>query len=234
MNKKQRILLADSSRFFRTIETKFLQKTPIEVLEASDEQDVLSLVRNEGPDLIYMAYDLAVAGDPALCLRLKNNPATSSLPIVVICDQGAPEQTKVVRRMEADACLVKPLDRHSFLQIGRKYLSSIREHRQPSFFPLSFHIDNEEHQGKCLDISGGGMFIESHVDVLAGTALKLAFLLHDGTATHIDCQAVVTWLNRKPNPIKPHYPFGFGIKFAELSDVASRTIQRLINKMPGR
>lgn len=234
MNKKQRILLADSSRFFRTIETKFLQKTPIEVLEAGDEQEVLSLLRAENPDLIYMAYDLAVAGDSALCQRLKSDPATSNLPIVVICDQGAPEQVINVRRMEADACLVKPLDRHSFLQIGRKYLNSIREHRQPSFFPLSFRVENEEHKGKCLDISGGGMFIESHVHVIAGTAIKLIFSLPDGTATQIDCQATVTWLNRKPNPIKPHYPYGFGVKFAELSDVASRTIQRLIDKVPGR
>lgn len=234
MNKKQRILLADNSRFFRTIESKFLLKTPVEVLEAGDEQEVLSLLNKESPDLVYMAYDLAVVGAPALCLRLKNNPATSNLPIVVICDQGAPEQIKIVRRLEADACLVKPLDRHSFLQIGRKYLNSIREHRQPSFFPLSFHIENEEHQGKCLDISGGGMFIESHVDVIAGTLLKLTFRLPDGTATHIDCQAMVTWLNRKPNPIKSHYPYGFGVKFSELSVVASRTIQRLIDKMPGR
>lgn len=230
MNRRQRVLLADSSRFFRTIESKFLQKTPVEILEAADRDATLELLRNDPPDLVFLAYELAMAGEPALCVVLKSDRQINSIPVVVICDQNMPEQVTEVQRMEADACLVKPLDRHSFLKIGRRFLSGIREHRQPSFFPLSFTLNGQELTGKCLDISGGGMFIESHVDVAAGNTVDLKFRLPDGTSAEIQCQAQVTWRNFKPNPIKPHYPFGFGVKFTELSDRVQQAILRLADK----
>lgn len=232
--KKERILLADSSRFFRTIESKFLQKTPLEIMEAGDEETTLELIRKNPPDLVFLAYDLAAAGEPSLCERLKRGVLTGKIPVVVICDQNAPEQTVAVRRMAADACLVKPLDRHSFVQLSRNFLRTIREYRQPSFFPVTFLINGQEHKGKCLDISSGGMFVESHVDVMADTSVELMFRLPDGTPSPLQCQATVTWLNRKPNPIKPHYPFGFGVKFSVLPDTVRREVMRLTDKLTER
>ena len=38
MNHKIRVLLADDSRFFRAIESKFLQKNPIEIVEVDDNR----------------------------------------------------------------------------------------------------------------------------------------------------------------------------------------------------
>lgn len=230
MNRKQRILLADGSRFFRTIESKFLQKSPVEVLETADVATTQACLRNDPPDLVYLAYELAVAGEPTFCALLKSDPATREVPVVVICDQNAPEQPVNARLMGADACLVKPLDRHSFLQVVRQYLSSVREHRQPSFFPLSFTFNGLEFTGKCLDISGGGMFIETHTELTVGASINLVFRLPDSMATQVACQAVVTWQNCKPKPIKPHYPYGFGVKFSTLSDGERQAIARLLGK----
>jgi len=58
MSKKLRVLLADDSRFFRAIESQFLKKTPVEILEADDCSVALSMVRSEKPDLVYMAFSL--------------------------------------------------------------------------------------------------------------------------------------------------------------------------------
>ena len=43
MSNKLRILLADDSRFFRAIESQFLQKTPVEILEADSGVDIKEL-----------------------------------------------------------------------------------------------------------------------------------------------------------------------------------------------
>lgn len=230
MNHKIRVLLADDSRFFRAIESKFLQKNPIEIVEAGDCRTALDLIRKEQPDLVYMAFSLPEEGGAACCQTIKNDAQLRAVPVVIICDQGEPDQPEIARQNGCDACLIKPLDRHSFLQIGRQFLAGIREHRQPSFFPVAISAAGEELTGKCLDISGGGMFIESKADIPAGTRVSLNFKLPDSQATHITCKAEISWLNRKPSPMKPHYPHGLGVMFVELPDSVHQLILRLTDK----
>lgn len=230
MSGRLRILLADDSRFFRAIESQFLQKTPVDILQADSCEAALAVVRDQKPDLVYAAFSLPRDGGAAFCKAVKQDPATRHLPVVLVCDQGAAEQPEIARRAGSDACLVKPLDRHNFLQVGRKFLEGIREHRQPSFFRVSFVANGETFQGKTLDISGGGMFIETQAEIAAGTLIDLDFRLPDQVSTRVTCRAEVTWLNRKPKPMKPHYPHGLGLKFVDLPAAAHRAIIGLSNK----
>lgn len=230
MNKKLTILLADDSPFFRAIESKFLEKTPVEIVDADDCDTTLAMVRNEKPDLVYIAFSLPPFGGADCCQKIKNDPELRAIPVVIVCDQGAPEQPEIARKKGCDACLTKPLDRHSFLQVGRQFLEGIREHRQPSFFRVTVRANDEEFTAKCLDLSGGGMFIESQVDLPSGTELDLTFKLPGGPETEFSCCAVVSWLNRKPSPMKPHYPHGLGIMFVKLPDAIHKAILRLSDK----
>jgi CheY-like chemotaxis protein len=228
---KLSILLADDSPFFRTIERQFLQKTPAEILEADDCDTALAMVRNERPDMVYLSFSLPPAGGIDCCQRIKKDPELKSIPVVIICDPDAPEQPELARQKGCDACLSKPLDRHSFLQVGRKFLQGIREHRQPSFFPVTIVSDDEEVVGKCLDLSGGGMFVESQADLKPGADIELSFKLPGGAGTQLSCNAVVSWLNRKPDPMKPHYPHGLGIMFVKLPEAVHKAILRISDKI---
>ena len=230
MSTKLRILLADDSMFFRAIEKKFLQKAPAEILEARNCPEVHSIIRSQRPDLIYMSFTLPEEGGDKCCSEIKKDPELSAIPIVIVCDQNAEKQPELAQRCGCDAYLVKPLDRHSFLQAGRTFLDGIREHRQPSFFRLNFAFGGEDHDGKCLDISSGGMFIETQVEVPAGTLINMQFKLPDGPVAAILCSGEVTWLNRKPNPMKAHYPNGLGVKFVGLPDPIHKSILRFCEK----
>ncbi|MDH3999066.1 MAG: response regulator [Desulfuromonadales bacterium] len=223
MTSSLRILLADDSRFFRTIERKFLQKTPLEIFEAEDSASALAIVRKEKPDLIYMAFSLAPDGGPECCRALKRDPELRQIPVVMICDQGETAQTEQAISGGADAFLTKPLDRHSFLNAGRKFLPVIREYRKASFLQLTFFCNGEKFKGKCLDVSSGGIFIESQADIKVGDEITLKLKLPD-LASELDCVAKISWLNRKPNPMKPHYPHGFGAQFTALPDYARKAI----------
>jgi len=234
MGEKLRILLADDSMFFRAIESKFLQREPVELLEARNCAEVHSLIRNEQPALIYMSFTLPDEGGDDCCRKIKHDPTMNSIPIVMICDQNAEEQPELAQRCGCDAYLVKPLDRHSFLQAGRKFIDEIREHRQPSFFRLTFTFSGEDFAGKCLDISGGGLFIETQTDVPVGTLINMQFKLPDGPVAVIVCSGEVTWLNRKPNPMKAHYPNGLGVKFVGLSDPIQKAVMRFAEQQASK
>lgn len=219
MSKPLRILLADDSRFFRTIEAKFLQKTPAEVVEAENCDQALDLIRELQPDLVYMAVSLRPQGGLACCEQVKADPALRAVPIVMICDQeNATDQMAKARQAGCEETLVKPLDRFQFLQVGRQFLEGIREHRQPCFFSLQIRYGDNSFIGKCLDVSRGGMFVESKRDIPVGTRLDLSFRLPGSSLGELNCQAEVMWLNRRPEPMKPHYPQGLGLKFIVLAD----------------
>ena len=226
-----RILLADDSRFFRAIEAKFLQKTPVKILEAASVEETLAVVWSERPNLVYMACSLmGDGGGLECCRRIKNDAALRDVPVVLICDQNAPALVNAAQDAGCDAYLVKPLDRHSFLQIGRQFLEGIREHRQPMLFPVLFSASGEEYSGKCLDISGGGMFVETAESIAAGSLVNISFKLPGVTALQVTCSAEVMWVNRKPNPMKPHYPHGLGLKFIGLPDAVHKAVLRLADK----
>lgn len=230
MTSKLQIILADDSKFFRAIESKFLQKAPVEILEATNCAEVHAIIRNQRPALIYMSFTLPEEGGDKCCREIKKDPATGSIPIIMVCDQDAKNQPEEAKQSGCDATLVKPLDRYSFLQAGRKFLDGIREHRQPSFFRLTFASGGEDFAGKCLDISGGGMFIETQADVPIGTLINMQFKLPDGPVTAIICSGEVTWQNRKPKPMKSHYPNGLGVKFVGLPDHVHKSILRFSEK----
>lgn len=230
MMSKLSILLADDSRFFRAIESQFLQKTPAEILEADDSDTALAMVRNERPDLVYLSFSLPPNGGVDCCQRLKKDPELRTIPVVIVCDPDSPEQPELARQNGCDACLSKPLDKHSFLQLGRQFLPGVREHRQPSFFRITIIAGGEEFAGKCLDLSGGGMFIESQADLPAGTDVELSFKLPDEPGTQLSCRALISWLNRKPDPMKPHYPHGLGIMFVKLPEAVHKAILRVSGK----
>lgn len=223
-----RILLADDSKFFRTIERQFLQRTPAELDEVASSDELFSRLRSDCPHLLFIGFTLRPLGGAECCRRIKADPALRALSVVIVCDQAEERQVEEAKQSGCDAVLVKPLGRTSFLRVGRQFLSSIREHRQPCFMPVKFNWQGEAFTGKCLDISGGGLFLESPVDVPVGTVLTLDFALPAGINLATTCQGEIMWLNRKPNLLKPHYPVGMGIRFNTPSKALSDEINRYL------
>lgn len=224
-----RILIADDSRFFRTIERQFLQKTPAQVAEAVDSDDLFAQLRSEKPQLLFLAFAIQPLHGAECCRKIKADPLLRDLPVVMVCDQNAPEQMVASQRAGCDATLVKPLDRHRFLQAGRQFLSGIREHRQPCFVTVRFDWEGRTLRAKSLDISSGGVFVDSAADIPVGTMLSFEITM-PGSGDVVSCRGEIAWHNRRPNPFKPHYPNGFGVKFRDLPHNVAEEFGRLARR----
>jgi Tfp pilus assembly protein PilZ len=117
-----------------------------------------------------------------------------------------------------DGVLLKPLDRHRFLEVGRSFLAGIRERRRSCVVSATVQSAILNFSARGLDISSGGIFLDTATKLPIGTAVHLNLHLarpHE-TGPHIDCQGVVAWHNLKENPQKPNHPVGLGIKFQAL------------------
>lgn len=224
------ILLVDDSNFFLTLEKQFLKKVPVAVLEARSAEQAMSLCRERVPDLIFMAYDLRDMDGASCCRQFKSDPALNSVPVILICEENAPEQIEACRKAGSGGVLTKPLDRHKFMETGRQFLSGIREHRQPCLFQVSFRLGGECFSGKCLDLSNGGLFLESPNQPTPGEAVALEFVLPGQPPVSIEASGKVAWLNSKADPLKPNYPLGFGVKFMGISEKSIKSIREFLKR----
>ena len=211
-----KVLIVDSSRFFRNIEKQFLAKTPVEVIEAGDMTTALRLCREERPSLVYVAAESGSESGVDFCRTVKSEKLLQGIPVILVCDGNNALEMDVCRKSGADGVLTKPIDRHKFLEIGRHHLPSIREPRRTCLFPITFSDSGKQSTGKCLDISTGGVFIETTEKPPVGRVLDLSFTLPGQELDGGHCKGVVAWHNERPNPMKPNYPLGIGIRFAEL------------------
>jgi CheY-like chemotaxis protein len=230
-----KILIVDNSRFFRSIERQFLSKTPAEILEAESVEEALKIWKEHKPELIYAAADLPDVSGIDLCRQLKALAGSKQASVILICDKDDVTQMQACQNSACDGVLTKPIDRHKFLEIGRQFLSSIREPRRTCLFPMAFKysrggVDTSSHQGKCLDISSGGVFIESKDLLDINSVVSIEFVLPYKDHAKIVCKGKITWHNTRPNPTKPNYPLGVGVKFLDLDD----GVQQLIKEFSTR
>lgn len=230
MNASMQILLVDDSPFFLTIERRFLKKTPARILEARDGRQALSACRQHRPSLVYMALELPDLDGAACCRQMKTDPDLKEIPVVLVCEENQPEQLERCRQAGCDGILTKPLDGRCFLEMGRSFLPGIAESRQACLIPVRFRWQEEEFSSKGLDISNGGIFLESWEKIPVGSSLELALFLPGMQSAAVECLGEIVWINRNPDRLKPNFPEGFGVKFTDMPKVATALIKEFIDK----
>jgi CheY-like chemotaxis protein len=226
------ILLVDESTFFLAIERQFLKNTPAALLEARDAEEALALSRRQRPSLVYMAYDLAGTDGAECCRRLKADPGLRSVPVILICDEQRHDHLELCRQAGCDGVLTKPLDRRRFLDLGRSFLCGIREPRRPCLIRVRLRWRNERLSVSGLDISTGGVFLESGEPASVGERVELELLLtQGGQARFVQAVGEIAWLNLREKPLKPTHPVGFGVKFTELAAETKLHLAEFLEKM---
>ncbi len=211
-----KILLVDESRFFLTIEKQFLRNIPVTLLETQSATQAIAFCRAEKPQLIYLAQEITGMPGTQCCLQIKADPTLRQIPIIMVCEPGEENSCHLAG---CDAVLLKPLDRHRFLEVGRSFLAGIRERRRSCMVSATVKSEIINFAARGLDISGGGIFLDTAAKLPIGTTVHLNIHLarpHE-TGPHIDCQGVVAWHNTKENPQKPNHPVGLGIRFNPLT-----------------
>jgi CheY-like chemotaxis protein len=79
-----RILLVEDNEMNRDMLVRRLQRKGFQVLTAVDGSAGVSVARAEGPDLILMDMSLPVLDGWAATRRLKDDPATSAIPVIAL------------------------------------------------------------------------------------------------------------------------------------------------------
>lgn len=227
------ILIADESPFFLNVYRSFLRQSGAVILEARSAEGAKEVIRQKKPDLVYMAYDLSDQNGADCCKFLKDSPALSSIPIILICDNETSSQLKESRAAGCDGVLIKPLVRTSFIDIGNILITGIREIRRPCHVIAQCASHEAEFTAHGLDISKGGIFLESgkSIELNEKIRLKIQLCRPGEEGEWLECIGDVAWRNRKEKMLKPSHPVGFGVRFLKLSFKETERLQSYLQQL---
>ena len=104
----RRVLVCDDEPYIVESVSYVVRKAGFQVLSAEDGETALSLARREQPDLIFL--DIMMPGLPGdeVYRRLKSDPATQAIHIVILTARGQEEDERRAMEMGADEFMTKP------------------------------------------------------------------------------------------------------------------------------
>jgi CheY-like chemotaxis protein len=222
------ILLVDESKFFLELEKQFLRNTPSTVLFATSGEQALELAREFRPSLVYMDINMSMMTGLECCQSIKSDPELHDIPVILIGEQSSESDKAEAKAVSADGYISKPLDRRVFLGVGHSFLLSIdrREPRRNCNISVSYLCRGRQLQGRCLDISSGGMFLDCQPTAEKGESLILKFALPDEYQTRVELKGKIAWANTTDVVIKPDYPLGYGVEFDDIPDNVGAILRR--------
>lgn len=125
--KDHRVLLADDDAMIRNTLRQLLETCGYVVLLADDGQEALDKARTLSPDVVLLDIMMPKLDGLDVCRRLKSDPATASIPVLILTALAEHEDLIKGVAAGADEFLSKPIDREELtLRVRnaayRKYL----------------------------------------------------------------------------------------------------------------
>ncbi len=107
MARKRILLVDDEPDFVETVEF-FLSGSDYQVFVAKNGKEALEQVNKKKPDLILLDFMMPEMDGLEACRRLKNDPETNSIPIIMLTAKGRKEDVVDALAAGVNSYMVKP------------------------------------------------------------------------------------------------------------------------------
>ena len=232
----KKILLVDDTKLFLKLEREYLKQSSVVILTAENGRQALEIARNERPDLVYMDLNMPEMDGATCCAALKADPELRSIPVILVTTASMSESVEQCKNAGCNGFLTKPIDRKSFLEIGRKFLSTIdrREKRAPCQLKALFSINSLENTyGTCVDLSTHGLYMAFAGEVHIEDKVEVSMLVSGYSTDLVEAWGRVSWVNAGTVRKKQILPEGFGVEFLSIPEESLALIKRFIEREAG-
>ena len=112
----EKILLVEDNPVNRRLAEFLLRSQGYQVLQAETAQQAFEIVKNEKPALIVMDIQLPGMDGLEATKKLKENPATSDIPIVAVTSYAMKGDREKALAAGCAGYITKPIDKATFVQ----------------------------------------------------------------------------------------------------------------------
>jgi len=124
MSEKQAtILIVDDEENVRRLLRSMLGNKYI-VLEAKDGEVAIDIARSQKPDFILMDIMMPNMDGYTACHTIKQDPATKTIPVVMLTAAGQELNKKLAQEMGADGYITKPFGLLELLNTVERFLTN--------------------------------------------------------------------------------------------------------------
>lgn len=120
--KQKKILIVDDNSSDREW-LKRIINTGYEILEADNGNSAIEITNRKHPDLVLMDVMMPKVSGYSVCARVKSNPDTKDIPVVMVTGLGTEMNMKIGKEMGASGYLVKPIKPDQLREVFNKYLT---------------------------------------------------------------------------------------------------------------
>lgn len=124
MAETRTILVADDESHILHVVSLKLRNAGFRVVTAHDGQEALELAQQEKPDLLITDYHMPQLSGLELCQRLKQDPATSGIPAIMLTARGYHLEPADTEQSGILRMLSKPFSPRHLLETVNEVLKS--------------------------------------------------------------------------------------------------------------
>jgi DNA-binding response OmpR family regulator len=85
---ERKIVIADDEAFLTQVLSYNLEKCGFKVFVANNGEELCAMAEAQRPDLILTDYQMPILDGLAACTRLKKNPVTCDIPVLMLTARG--------------------------------------------------------------------------------------------------------------------------------------------------
>ena len=111
---KKKVLIVDDEPNVRRLSYKILSKK-FDVIEAEDGKQAIEIANTQKPDVILMEMMMPKMDGLTACHAIKKDPATKSIPVIMVTAIGFELNIKLSQRMGATGYVTKPFSPQDLL-----------------------------------------------------------------------------------------------------------------------
>lgn len=106
----RKLLLADDSITIQKVVELVLAEEDFEIKSVSNGEDALKILPDLNPDIVLADIEMPKVNGYQLCDRIKKNPETSHIPVILLAGAFEPIDEELSREVAADDSVIKPFE----------------------------------------------------------------------------------------------------------------------------
>jgi len=166
---QEKVLIVDDSRMIREILRHGIIKSGMAAMTAGNGEEALRIIELEMPDVIITDLNMPIMNGYELCSRIKSNPKTEHINVIMVSSKSAPYDMKKGEKMGVSKYFVKPFDVEKVvLEIEHMLLEKYKIYKKEyefMFYSIQALIQALEERDK---------YTRGHTDRVTQYAIKLA------------------------------------------------------------
>ena len=111
-----KLLLADDSITIQKVVELILADEDYEIKSVNNGEEALALFESFQPDIVLADTEMPLMNGYDLCERIKQDPATKTIPVILLTGAFEPLDEARAHQVEADDCLIKPFEAQELIQ----------------------------------------------------------------------------------------------------------------------